>query len=79
MSGRSNAIHAARMVVRCSRVGEGGPCAREQAIALHDDAGVDVRVAGIVSAETNDWLSSFGWSYQGGPWLCPFCAEGGLS
>jgi hypothetical protein len=61
------------VVVRCSRVGEDGSCGREQTIESFDE-GVGARVAGAISDERVDWLSSFGWRHQNGRWLCPFCA-----
>ena len=68
----------AHTVVRCSRVGDDGPCGREQAIESHDD-GVGVRVVSAVSAADAEWLSSFGWQRaHASHWLCPFCV-GGLS
>lgn len=65
----------AHVVVRCSGITEDGRCGREQAIESHDD-GVGVRVASVVPATLADWLSSFGWRYDG-RWLCPFCAVSG--
>ena len=52
-------VHA---VIRCSRLGEDGPCGREQLI----EACADGRVT-----ETAPTL--LGWCCQRGRWLCPFC------
>lgn len=71
-------VQSAHTVVRCSRVGDDGPCGREQAIESHED-GVGVRVVSVVSDSAAEWLSSFGWQRaHASRWLCPFCA-GGLS
>lgn len=73
MSCHRNGPAAAHSVVRCSGLGEDGPCGREQAIESYVD-GVGVRATSAVPGEIADWLSSFGWRRQGGRWLCPFCA-----
>lgn len=58
-------------VVRCSGIGDDGPCGREQTIESHD---VGVRVASTVPDDLAEWLASFGWRLSGGRWLCPFCS-----
>lgn len=70
--------HPAHTVVRCSGIGDDGPCGREQAIESHD-GGVGVRVASTVPDDLAEWLSSFGWRQTSSRWLCPFCAAGGAS
>jgi hypothetical protein len=65
---------AAHDVVRCSGIGDDGPCGREQTVSSYDD-GIGVRVVAAVPEETSDWLSSFGWRRDAGSrWLCPFCS-----
>lgn len=66
----------AHMVVRCSGIGEDGPCGREQAIESHD-GGTGIRVASEICGEQASWLASFGWRHQNKQWLCPFCAARG--
>lgn len=61
-------------VVRCSRVGDDGPCGREQAAVVRDP-GVGVRVVSTVSEHDAGWLSDVGWRRVDGRWLCPFCAN----
>ena len=60
----------ARAVVRCSRIGEDGPCGREQTVSSTAE----------VSDAVAEWFS-FGWRcVDGGRWLCPACAaNAGLS
>jgi len=66
----------AHTVVRCSGIGDDGPCGREQTIESHD-GGHGVRVALTVPDDLAEWLSSFGWRcMHADRWLCPFCAGG---
>ena len=74
---------SAHDVVRCSRIGEDGPCGREQTVVSPDDE-IGVRGVSTVSDSAAKWLSSVGWRrvrrMDGGRWLCPFCAaDAGLS
>lgn len=75
MSGHLNSnTPPAHTVVRCSYLSEDGQCGREQAIESHD-GGIGVRVVSVVPNGDAEWLSSFGWLFVGGHWLCPFCAS----
>jgi len=60
-------------VVMCKGIGEGGPCGRGQALALHN-GGVGARVLSSVSEEGTAWLFSVGWHRRENRWVCPRCA-----